>query len=106
MKKRSQCGIGVVSSVFHLANGVWTAGITWGLWITPAAQKRADYIALGLGVAMAIFGTLSLWGLSDPKLVEAGLKLDPAGHATPAAEPATDHAPPAADHAAPEPAAE
>ena len=26
--------IGVLSCVFHLANGIWTSGITWGLWVT------------------------------------------------------------------------
>ncbi len=30
--------VGVLSCVFHLANGIWTFGITWGLWITPEAQ--------------------------------------------------------------------
>src|SRR6185436_13411010 len=34
--------IGVLSCVFHLANGIWTMGITWGIWITPAAQRRAN----------------------------------------------------------------
>ena len=35
-------GIGVLSCVFHLANGIWTMGITWGVWVSPAAQRRAD----------------------------------------------------------------
>ena len=34
--------IGILSCVFHLANGIWTFGITWGIWVTPAAQKWAQ----------------------------------------------------------------
>ena len=29
--------IGVLSCVFHLCNGLWTMGITWGVWTSPAA---------------------------------------------------------------------
>jgi len=51
--------IGVLACTFHLANGIWTAGITWGVWLTPAAQHRAS-------IACAVFGTLiGLAGLSS-----------------------------------------
>ncbi len=43
--------IGVLTSVFHLANGLWTAGITWGIWTTPAAMRRAGWISLAVGCA-------------------------------------------------------
>src|SRR5687768_3929860 len=46
--------IGVLSCVFHLANGIWTFGITWGLWTTVAAQRRADYVCIGFGVLLAL----------------------------------------------------
>jgi succinate dehydrogenase / fumarate reductase, cytochrome b subunit len=48
--------IGVLACVFHLANGVWTMGITWGLWTTPQAQSRANYIALGVGAVLLMIG--------------------------------------------------
>ncbi len=51
---------GVLSCVYHLANGIWTAGITWGLWITPVAQKRATKLCTGFGVLLAIVG-VSAW---------------------------------------------
>ena len=46
--------VGVLSCVYHFANGLWTAGITWGLWVKPAAQQRATYAcsALGFGVGL------------------------------------------------------
>jgi len=54
--------IGVLSCVYHLANGLWTMGITWGVWITPAAQKRADYACIGFGVVLALVGLGALGG--------------------------------------------
>lgn len=51
---------GVLACVYHLANGIWTAGITWGLWITPAAQNRATKLCTGFGVLLAIVG-VSAW---------------------------------------------
>jgi succinate dehydrogenase / fumarate reductase, cytochrome b subunit len=40
--------VGILASVFHLANGIWTMGITWGVWVSPNAQRRATYVC-GLG---------------------------------------------------------
>jgi succinate dehydrogenase / fumarate reductase cytochrome b subunit len=55
-------GIGVLSCVFHLANGIWTMGITWGVWISPAAQKRADRICAAFGIALAVVGLSGIGG--------------------------------------------
>ena len=46
--------VGIVSCVFHFANGLWTMGITWGVWTSPAAQQRALYACGGVGVI--VFG--------------------------------------------------
>jgi succinate dehydrogenase / fumarate reductase, cytochrome b subunit len=53
--------IGVLSCVFHLANGLWTFGITWGIWVTPQAQRWANAFCLvfGLGLAAVSMGALS-----------------------------------------------
>ncbi len=52
--------IGVLSCVFHLANGIWTMGITWGVWVSPAAQKRANVacVIFGVGLAAVAMGAL------------------------------------------------
>jgi succinate dehydrogenase / fumarate reductase, cytochrome b subunit len=52
--------IGVLACVFHLANGIWTFGITWGLWVTPRAQRWATAVCLvfGLGLAAVSMGAL------------------------------------------------
>ena len=55
--------IGMLATVYHFANGVWTAGITWGVWTTPSSQRGASYVCLVLGVLLAIVGLGSLWGM-------------------------------------------
>lgn len=52
--------VGVTSCVFHFANGLWTMGITWGVWQSAAAQKRANWVCGGIGVFVMVVG-LSAW---------------------------------------------
>lgn len=52
--------IGMLVCVFHLANGIWTMGITWGVWISPAAQRRALRICAAIGVLLAVAGVGAL----------------------------------------------
>ncbi|HEY6564986.1 MAG TPA: succinate dehydrogenase cytochrome b558 subunit, partial [Pirellulaceae bacterium] len=54
--------VGVLSSVFHFANGIWTMGITWGVWISPAAQQRASYVCGAFGVFLAAVGLSAVVG--------------------------------------------
>lgn len=54
--------IGVLSCVYHLANGIWTMGITWGVWVSPAAQKRADRICIAFGIGLAVVGLSAIGG--------------------------------------------
>lgn len=57
--------IGMLSCVYHLANGIWTMGITWGLWISPAAQKRADRVCIVGGLLLAVVGLGSIKGAAE-----------------------------------------
>jgi succinate dehydrogenase / fumarate reductase, cytochrome b subunit len=53
---------GVACAVFHLANGMWSFCITWGVTIGPRAQ-RVSAIAFGLvGLALFAIGVGSLQG--------------------------------------------
>jgi succinate dehydrogenase / fumarate reductase cytochrome b subunit len=47
--------IGVLASVFHFTNGLWTFCITWGITVGVRAQRVARAAAMGLFVAM--YGT-------------------------------------------------
>lgn len=63
--------IGVWACVYHLANGLWTAGITWGLWTSPAAQRRALKICSAIGAGLLVVGTSAWWGAITTDPVEA-----------------------------------
>lgn len=55
--------IGVLACVFHLANGIWTMGITWGVWTSPAAQGRANLVCLAFGIGLSVVGLSGLQGM-------------------------------------------
>ncbi len=63
--------IGIVSCVFHFANGLWTMGITWGVWVSPRAQKRADWIVSGIGALVLVIGLSALFGFMTLDAEEA-----------------------------------
>lgn len=50
--------IGVGLLVFHFANGLWTAAITWGVTISAKSQRQWGRVCAGLGAALLIAG----WG--------------------------------------------
>lgn len=58
--------IGVLCCVYHLANGLWSAGITWGLWISPAAQARATKACSAVGVLLAVVAVSAWWAAVAP----------------------------------------
>jgi succinate dehydrogenase / fumarate reductase cytochrome b subunit len=55
--------VGVSACVYHLANGLWTMGITWGVWTSPRAQRWANIPCAAFGVLLAITGIVALWGM-------------------------------------------
>jgi succinate dehydrogenase / fumarate reductase cytochrome b subunit len=56
--------IGMLACVYHFANGLWTQGITWGIWTSAAAQRRASWVSVVVGLTLAVIGLSALWGLS------------------------------------------
>ncbi len=54
--------LGLLACVYHFANGLWTMGITWGVWITPRAQAWASRVCMGLGGLVAAIGLCALIG--------------------------------------------
>jgi succinate dehydrogenase / fumarate reductase cytochrome b subunit len=58
--------VGMLACVYHLANGLWTAGITWGLWISPQAQRRASKLCLAIGIGLAVIGISAWWAAVSP----------------------------------------
>jgi succinate dehydrogenase / fumarate reductase cytochrome b subunit len=52
----------VLALVFHFANGLWTAGITWGLTVSAGAQRRWGQVCAALGIALALAGVTAVGG--------------------------------------------
>lgn len=52
--------LGILASCYHLANGFWTAGITWGLTVSDGAQKRWGYACAGLFFLTFVAGIVAL----------------------------------------------
>ena len=63
--------VGVLACVYHFANGVWTAGITWGLWISPKAQQWATYLCTAGGVGLALVGLSALYAATQLDIAKA-----------------------------------
>jgi succinate dehydrogenase / fumarate reductase cytochrome b subunit len=66
--------IGILASCYHLANGFWTAAITWGLTISSGAQKRWGYACAGLFALTFVAGVVALVAAArlDPNHVPLG----------------------------------
>lgn len=62
---------GLLACCYHLANGVWTAGITWGVWLTPDAQRRATAACAVFGILLSIVGLSSLWAVKTTDIDQA-----------------------------------
>jgi succinate dehydrogenase / fumarate reductase, cytochrome b subunit len=55
--------IGVLACIFHLANGIWTMGITWGVWTSERAQRRALRVCAAFGVLLTVVSGVALFGM-------------------------------------------
>ncbi|MBK1649848.1 succinate dehydrogenase [Rhabdochromatium marinum] len=53
---------GLWLSVFHFANGLATAAISWGLTTDAAAQRRFGWFCIGSGLVLGALGTHGLIG--------------------------------------------
>jgi len=60
--------VGITLLVFHFANGLWTAAITWGLTVSEKAQTRWGVACMGLGAALMLMAWSGLF---------AAMRLDP-----------------------------
>lgn len=56
--------VGVSALVFHFANGLWTAAITWGFTISRPAQKRWGMVCAALGSGLMLMAWVSVLGFA------------------------------------------
>lgn len=48
--------VGVVSTTFHFANGLWSFCVSWGLTVSPRSQVISTYVTIGIFIALSIVG--------------------------------------------------
>lgn len=76
--------LGISLLVFHFANGLWTAAITWGLTVSENAQKRWGLACAGLGAGLMLAAWASLGGAllidqDEARAIEAKLYIEEHG---------------------------
>ncbi|HGH7172902.1 TPA: succinate dehydrogenase cytochrome B558 [Bacillus wiedmannii] len=60
--------VGVVSTVFHFANGLWTFCISWGITVSPRSQRISTYVTLAIFLGLSYVGVSALLAFIDPQL--------------------------------------
>ncbi|KGX89045.1 succinate dehydrogenase cytochrome b558 subunit [Pontibacillus litoralis] len=53
--------IGVISTTFHFANGLWSFGVSWGITMTPRSQRVSTYVTLGVFLALSYVGIAAIF---------------------------------------------
>ncbi|MDF0726713.1 succinate dehydrogenase cytochrome b558 subunit [Cytobacillus sp. S13-E01] len=48
--------VGVISTIFHFANGLWSFCVSWGITVSPRSQMIATYVTMGIFVALSFVG--------------------------------------------------
>lgn len=51
---------GVLSATFHLANGLWSFAVTWGISQSPRSQKIVSYITIAAFLVLSVIGIQAL----------------------------------------------
>lgn len=51
---------GILSATWHLANGIWSFCIVWGLTVGPRAQRRMVYISAFVFLVLSFIGVRSI----------------------------------------------
>jgi len=52
--------VGVLSATFHLANGLWSFAVTWGIAQSPRSQKIVSYITIVAFLVLSVIGVQAL----------------------------------------------
>ncbi len=52
--------VGLVASVYHFTNGLWTFFITWGITIGPVSQRYSYVVCAGLFLVINVTGIMTL----------------------------------------------
>jgi succinate dehydrogenase / fumarate reductase cytochrome b subunit len=60
--------VGVVSTTFHFANGLWSFFVSWGITVTPRSQVISTYVTLGIFIVLTVVGLRAIFAFINPDL--------------------------------------
>lgn len=60
--------VGILSTVFHFANGLWSFLVSWGITVTPKSQRISTFITLGIFVVLSFVGLTAIFAFINPQL--------------------------------------
>ena len=52
--------VGVISATFHLANGIWSFLVSWGITQSPQSQRVSTYVTIGIFLVLSVIGVRAL----------------------------------------------
>lgn len=52
--------VGVVSAIFHFANGLWTFCISWGITVSAKSQRINTYVTMAIFLILSYVGVTAL----------------------------------------------
>jgi succinate dehydrogenase / fumarate reductase, cytochrome b subunit len=52
--------VGVISTIFHFSNGLWSFCVSWGITVTPKSQRISTYVTIGIFIILSIIGVRAL----------------------------------------------
>jgi len=53
--------IGVISTIFHFSNGLWSFCVTWGITLSPRSQVISTYVTVVIFIALSIVGLRAIF---------------------------------------------
>ncbi|MCM3215139.1 succinate dehydrogenase cytochrome b558 subunit [Niallia taxi] len=52
--------VGIVSTIFHFSNGLWSFCVSWGITVTPKSQRISTYVTIGIFIVLTTIGVRAL----------------------------------------------
>ncbi|MBY0124011.1 succinate dehydrogenase cytochrome b558 subunit [Bacillus sp. S/N-304-OC-R1] len=52
--------VGVVSTIFHFSNGLWSFCVSWGITLSPRSQLISTYVTIVIFILLSIVGIRAL----------------------------------------------
>jgi succinate dehydrogenase / fumarate reductase cytochrome b subunit len=52
--------VGILSATWHLANGIWSFSIVWGITVGPRSQRRMMYVSALVFIVLSVIGVRSI----------------------------------------------